>query len=91
MSVIINIDSVYRSSPYVGEIRGPADRRLTCTMPARDTVEFSRTGRALARAVEESSLRIAWRRAIRAEIENGTYETPERIDKTAQRVLDVIG
>jgi anti-sigma28 factor (negative regulator of flagellin synthesis) len=48
-------------------------------------------GRALAHAVEESSLRIARTRAIRAEIESGTYETPARIAATAARVLDVIG
>ncbi|MHC4696165.1 MAG: hypothetical protein ACYTFA_05425 [Planctomycetota bacterium] len=91
MSTIINIDTVYRSSPYTGDVARPADRRPAYHVLLRDTVEFSRMGCTLARAVEESSLRIAQTRAIRAEIENGTYETPERIDRTAERVLDVIG
>ncbi len=91
MSAIINIDSVYRSMPYAGGVAMPADRGLGQSAPAADTVEFSRMGRTLARAAEESSLRLARARAIRTEIENGTYETPERIDMTAQRLLDVIG
>jgi anti-sigma28 factor (negative regulator of flagellin synthesis) len=55
-----------------------------------DTVELSRFGRALARAAEQSSLSVARVRAIRLEIENGIFETPERINGTVNRLLDVL-
>ena len=62
--------------------------------PARnsdgDTLELSRRAEAVARAAERSSLQIARSRAIRAEIEAGTYETAERINGTVARILDVI-
>ena len=56
-----------------------------------DTVEFSERGAALARAVAESSFRLARAAAIREAIHNDAYETPERIDGTIQRLLDVFG
>lgn len=56
-----------------------------------DTVELSAAGRRLADAVELSSLRLAKIRAVREEIEAGTYETPERIRGTVQRMLDIVG
>jgi hypothetical protein len=34
---------------------------------------------------------MAWVRAVRAEIESGTYETAERIERTVERLLDVVG
>jgi len=37
-----------------------------------------------------SSLRTARLNAIRAEIKNGTYETPARITATVDRLLDVL-
>jgi anti-sigma28 factor (negative regulator of flagellin synthesis) len=91
MSTIINIENIYRSTPQLGQTTRSTAYRLVRDEPVRDTVEFSGMGRALAHAVEESSLRIARTRAIRAEIESGTYETPARIAATAARVLDVIG
>ncbi len=91
MGMIANIDNVYRSLSFISDVSRPLDRRIAYDASVDDTVEFSRMGRAMARAAEESSLRIARTRAIRAEIDNGTYETPERIDRTAERVLDVIG
>ena len=45
---------------------------------------------ALQRIVERSSMRQARVRAIQADIENGNYETPERISGTVDRLLDVI-
>lgn len=55
-----------------------------------DLIEFSVVGKALAVAFEHSSLRAAKAAAIRAEISNGTFETPERIKGTVDRLLDVI-
>ena len=51
----------------------------------------SRFDNVLSDPVLGSSFRIARARAIREEILNRTYETPERIEKTVERLLDVIG
>ena len=91
MSAIVNIENIYGLPPLVREVAHAPARRSGMFAPQRDTIEFSSIGRELARAVEQSSLRIARTRAIRAEIESGTFETPERINGTAQRLLDVIG
>lgn len=56
-----------------------------------DRVEFSGTGRALAASHDASSYRQARVQAVREEIQAGTYETPERINGTVDRLLDVIG
>ncbi len=47
-------------------------------------------GRDLARAVEESTFRLARVRSLRAEIQSGLYETPKRLEGTATRLLDVL-
>jgi hypothetical protein len=89
--MIINIGNVYPSAP----ISPTTATRPAAIAPAfrlidGDTLEVSSRGESLSRAVEESSLRIARNRAIRAEICSGTYETQERIDRTVDRILDVI-
>ena len=91
MSQITNIADLYLTPPVTREAAQPAAVRAASDRLASDTVEFSRTGTSLARAVEESSLRIARTRAIRAEIAEGTFETSERINGTVARLLDVIG
>lgn len=61
------------------------------TAPARkrtDLVEGLRIDPAA--ELPASSFRTAWLRAIRAEISDGTYETPERINGTVDRLLDVL-
>ena len=91
MSAIINIENVYASLPYAREATRTGTQRQAALGTDGDTAEFSSLSRALAQGVDQSSLRIARTRAIRAAIENGTYETPERINGTARRLLDVIG
>ncbi|MFQ5590416.1 MAG: hypothetical protein ACE5HE_04555 [Phycisphaerae bacterium] len=91
MSAIISAASIQGSTSLTLEVVKPSTAGVSSAAPAADRADFSRLGRALARAVEQSSLRIARTRAIRAEIEEGTYETVERLDKTVERVLDVIG
>ena len=54
-------------------------------------VQRARADSALADPILDSSFCLARTRAIRAEILNNTYETPERIDTTVERLLDVIG
>ena len=96
MSEISNIGStIYPALPYTRGVVGPAfptpDTRTDVdNAPRPDRVELSRFNSALERAVDKSSLSIARTRAIRAEIANGTYETPARINGTAERLLDVI-
>lgn len=61
--------------------------------PAPDVqggVEVTRFRGVLRRIVEQSSMRQARVRAIHAEIENGNYETPERISGTVDRLLHLI-
>jgi len=90
MSAIANIDSIYQLPPLSGKPAASTSARASIHEIRGDVAEISELGRAMARSVEESSLRLAYTRAIRAQIENGTYETAERIDATAQRLLDVI-
>ncbi len=92
MSLIINIGSAYPSLPAVRVTPSAAQiaaRRAALAFDG-DTVELSMAGRALSLGLEESSFRIARVRAIRAEIQAGTYETPERINGTVDRLLDVL-
>lgn len=92
MSDISNIASIHPLTiPLVTDTTGyttETDRRV---QSFRDSVEISPRASALARVAEESSLSLARTRAIRAEIENGTFETPERIEGTVKHLLDVIG
>ena len=91
MSAIINIGSVHMlppSAPAVVPMRSshPSVDRTAC-----EDGTTSRFGRTLVQAIEQSSLSIARARALRAEIQSGVFETPERIDGTIERLLDVIG
>lgn len=92
MSAIINhianlpfVPAIVPSSTPV-----PVDRVDAGQREGSDTVEFSAFGQALSQATELSSLSVARVRAFRAEIENGTFETPERITGTAARLLDIV-
>ena len=90
MSEIISIGNLYSLPPVPREVSVREARVPVHRTPDGDTAEFSRTAEALARAVMESSLKIARTRAIRAEIEDNTFVTPERINGTVDRLLDVI-
>lgn len=89
MSVILNIgeaDSTFRPAKALA---------ITPSLPSahqipEDIFEFSGAARAMAQGVERSSLRLAQIRAIRTEIESGSFETPERIAGSVSRLLDVI-
>ena len=63
--------------------------------PARgdvaDIVEISPFARLLFRVHNRSSLSDAKTAAIRSEIDGGRFETPERLNGTVDRLLDVIG
>ncbi len=92
MSAIIDIGRIYPfPSPVQGRTAAASPLQTASGTSDGDTVELSGLGRALARGVDESSFRIARVRAIKAEVNAGIYETPQRIDGTAARLLDVLG
>lgn len=57
---------------------------------AEDVVEFSEISRSLAAEVSSSSFRRARIEALRQQIADGNYETPERVRGTVNRLLQVI-
>jgi hypothetical protein len=59
--------------------------------PVEDTVELSPAGIALSRADGQSHVGIARTLEIRAEIKAGTFLTPERVDGTVERLLEILG
>lgn len=92
MSAIVNIGNVPVLSPSTLPPSNSYSMFAADTSAeAVDSVELSSLGKALSRATELSSLSVARVRAIRDQIANGTFETPERINGTVARLLDVIG
>ncbi len=90
MSEILSIGSVW---PTYTSARPSTGFTVHRTQPDPDTqggVAAPRLPDNLRQITEQSSLRQARVRAVRAEIGNGTYETPERINGTVDRLLDVI-
>lgn len=87
--MIINVGNALPVGPIGPATTAPGPTRAAYRATA-DIVEMSEFAEALARAAERSTFRIARTRAIRAEIVAGTYETPERINGTVDRLLDVI-
>ncbi len=59
--------------------------------PVQDTVELSPAGIALSRAEVRSCVRRARISEIRAEIKAGKFLTPERVDSTVERLLEILG
>ena len=90
-SEIINITSyVFSAYRGVDGVRSKVPATNLPDAPSRDVVEFSEFGRSLARELPPSSFRRARVEAIRLQIAAGTYETPERISGTVDRLLDVV-
>lgn len=91
MSVIHSITQAYAAFSPPGAKPSTSTLHESARFTASvDSAEFSGAGRALARAVEESSLRLARVRAIRTAISDGTYETFERIEGTVSYLLNVL-
>ena len=92
MSGIINIGNYLpAASASYANLGTAITAGATTEASGVDSVEISRAGRLLARTEDMSSYQIARLRAIRVEIEIGTFETPERLSGTVDRLLDVIG
>ena len=86
--------SISGVSPLITNGRFASGYPMHRPPPAPDAqggVAVTRFSGALRRIVEQSSMRQARVRAIQSDIENDNYETPERIRKTVERLLDVIG
>ncbi len=92
MSLIINLGGMDSATPTgPSNVRSSAPTTPPDNAPAQDTVEISSASRALADTMADSSFRIARVNAIREEVANGTYETPDRIEGTVSRLLDMLG
>jgi len=94
MSEIINIGSVSSPIAPAYPTTGQSVVREAGQIEASyrtDSVEISRLGRTMSRITTDSSMRFARINAIRAQIAEGTFETPERISGTVDRLLDVVG
>lgn len=90
MSWILNINQVASPiQPVAAPARQAATARPVARTAERDTLEVSNV--ALARAFELSSLRIAKTASVRAQIDAGTFETPERLNGTVTHLLDILG
>jgi len=92
MSSIISIGNLPSVSP-LGNPSTATPPGILASVPHHvdsDSVELSTLGEALSQATGLSSLSVARVRAMRAEIANGTFESAERINGTAARLLDLI-
>jgi hypothetical protein len=58
--------------------------------PVQDTVELSPAGIAFSRAEVRSCVPRTRISEIRAEIKAGTFATPERVDGTVERLLEIL-
>ena len=65
-----------------------AANRARLTGRAEDTVELSELAVLLSRLDSVPEIRAPKVAHIRAEIENGTYETPEKLEATVTRLLE---
>jgi anti-sigma28 factor (negative regulator of flagellin synthesis) len=60
---------------------------LAQRMPEPDAVELSAGARELSAARSDPGVRYELVERVRHEIESGTYETDERIDRTVERIV----
>ena len=92
MSAIANIMNNYTVvSTGPAGLAHPHSAPLSDQTAEGDRLELSGRARSLSGTVTPSSYDLARLHAVRAEIAGGTYETPERIAGTVERLLDVIG
>ena len=86
--LISNVSNIFPiRSATAAPVAPPSTTDKQNATPAQDTVEFSPLGRAMAQAAAKSTMRLAQISAIRSEIQDGTYETSERLHGTIARLL----
>lgn len=79
--------SIFRNADST---RGSHQTEVNSSTIVEDVVEFSEISRSLAAEVSSSSFRRARIEALRQQIAEGTYETPERLRGTVNRLLQAI-
>jgi negative regulator of flagellin synthesis FlgM len=77
------------SSPHAARASQPAARSESA--PIRDEVQISEAAQLVAQAQQAPDIRQDRVAALRAQIAQGTYETPERLGVAVDRLLDEIG
>ena len=90
MSAIVDISNTFPVPPGSSARAVPPRVAPSTVLRQEDSVEISNIGRSLAYAHDPSSLNLARLRAIRLEIEKGTFETPERLQGTVDRLLQIL-
>ncbi len=90
MAEITNISNITPIAVRSRESYPQSVGRQTATQGIEDRVEISEAGRVLARHEDASSYRRARVEAVRQEIDAGTYVTPERIQGTIDRLLELL-
>lgn len=88
MNDIPPIQSTGQLSGYTSQRLSPA--RSVLPEEQTDRLEISDTGQILSTMAPDSSIRADRVAEIRQAIANGTYETPEKIDITVDRLLNVL-
>ncbi|HUU82852.1 MAG TPA: flagellar biosynthesis anti-sigma factor FlgM [Phycisphaerae bacterium] len=88
MNDISNINGVFQQPP------SSVARRVVAELPSEtgrqaldDEVEISDVGALLSRARELPEVRLDRISRLKAEIDSGTFETPERLEGTVERLL----
>lgn len=69
----------------------PEAARPSGPQPARDELEISAAGRAIDNVNQSSELRAARLAQIKADIEAGVYETPDKLEAALDRMFREIG
>jgi negative regulator of flagellin synthesis FlgM len=72
-------------APFRGQAAGPA----SAARPA-DQIDISPAAQAAARAAESGEIRHSLVNQIRAQIADGSYETPDKLDVALDRLLDEV-
>ena len=77
--------------PHSAAIRAPQETAAAGASPIRDEVQISDVARLVEQAQQAPDIRQDRVATIRAQLAQGTYETPERLDGAISRLLDEIG
>lgn len=78
------------STTKVAPSQGTPREAAPETAGAEDRVEISNVAQSLGSLESDSGVRVEKVLAIREAIQNGTYETEEKLEATIERLIDVI-
>jgi len=85
----MNVHGVHPTLPsQAAEPTGRVSGSQAQPEPGQDVVEISTAGKLAAKIGELPDVRADLVARVKAEIENGTYETPERIEITVNRLME---